>query len=334
MHTFRSIFALVLIGLLCFGALGAASAQDAAAQHFVVMAGAGGPGNLDVLAFAPSVLKVHRGDTVTWNIAGFHNVHFEAAMASFAIFPEGQPPALNPEVAFPSIENGGSFTGEPVNSGLPLDPNLPPVFTLVIDAEPGTYVYFCDIHPGMSGIIEVVPDDEAIPSPTEAFLGAAGEVGQHVGAGMNAFREATAAHADHVMAGAEGATVQMGANDGAAYSQNFFPEVVVITAGQSVTWVLAEGHLDPHTVTDVPAEEIPDIIPQTVDGGPPVLQFGPGFLGITANGAEIGAEGGFHSGLVLPPDGTFTLTFTEPGVFPYRCNLHLGMTGTVVVLPA
>jgi plastocyanin len=29
---------------------------------------------------------------------------------------------------------------------------------------------------------------------------------------------------------------------------------------------------------------------------------------------------------------TFTLTFADPGVYPYVCNAHAGMNGVVVVL--
>jgi plastocyanin len=34
------------------------------------------------------------------------------------------------------------------------------------------------------------------------------------------------------------------------------------------------------------------------------------------------------------PGQSFTLTFTEPGTYPYTCNLHPAMNGVVVVLPA
>jgi len=30
---------------------------------------------------------------------------------------------------------------------------------------------------------------------------------------------------------------------------------------------------------------------------------------------------------------SFNFTFTQPGTFPYHCNIHLGMHGTVIVLP-
>ena len=42
-------------------------------------------------------------------------------------------------------------------------------------------------------------------------------------------------------------------------------------------------------------------------------------------------DGSFGSG-VIAPGGTFTHTFTEPGVYDYYCQYHPWMTGTVIVL--
>jgi hypothetical protein len=38
----------------------------------------------------------------------------------------------------------------------------------------------------------------------------------------------------------------------------------------------------------------------------------------------------WHSGL-LEPTYTYVLTFGTPGTYPYRCTIHLDMTGSVVV---
>lgn len=39
---------------------------------------------------------------------------------------------------------------------------------------------------------------------------------------------------------------------------------------------------------------------------------------------------GWNSG-VIPPGGQFSSTFQTPGTFSYRCTIHPGMVGTVVV---
>lgn len=44
----------------------------------------------------------------------------------------------------------------------------------------------------------------------------------------------------------------------------------------------------------------------------------------------IAEDGSFASGDV-PPGSAFSLTFRTPGTYPYYCDLHEGMVGTVVV---
>ena len=104
-HRFRSLFIqrprliLLLVGVLVLGVLvGGASARPvraATAQTYVVQVGAGDIANTAFLQFAPGSLRVHRGDTVTWLINSFHNVHVGATKpADMIIAPEvnGKPP--------------------------------------------------------------------------------------------------------------------------------------------------------------------------------------------------------------------------------------------------
>ena len=51
---------------------------------------------------------------------------------------------------------------------------------------------------------------------------------------------------------------------------------------------------------------------------------------LTTSGTAIKNGDTFSSGLVFPGQ-AFTLTFTEPGVYNYACNIHPGMNGTIVV---
>jgi hypothetical protein len=108
-------------------------------QTFTIQAGTFAPGNAEILVFAPQSLQIHRGDTVTWLINGFHDVRFDSAPAELVVVVDvnGAPtPTINPVVAFPSIENGAVYQGGSVGSGLPLPP-ASPVFSLVMDVEPG-----------------------------------------------------------------------------------------------------------------------------------------------------------------------------------------------------
>ena len=250
------IVKVVVVGALALGAFAGgllssrnvAQAQDAP-QNFFVQAGGMGPGNVEVLAFAPQSLQVHRGDTVTWSINSLHNIRFADGPTDFVIVADanGQPtPQVNPAVAFPTIDNGGTFTGGEANSGLPVDPAAPTLFSLVMDVEAGTYSYVCDVHPGMVGLITVVADDQAIPSPTEATMQGATELRGAIDAGIGAIFQLEAAPA----AAEGGAAVQAGNGGTGRTTVNlFFPFSTTIKAGESVTWTIPADSVEPHTVS-------------------------------------------------------------------------------------
>lgn len=309
-------------------------AQDAAPQTYTVFAGGAAEFNTAVLAFAPQSLKVHRGDTVQWLISGFHNIHFAETPAELIIAPDvnGQPlPQMNPAVAFPTIETGGAFQGGDANSGIPPDPANPAVtFSLVMDVEPGSYTYVCDIHPGMVGTITVVEAATAIPAPAEVLAAGAADQAMNAGAGVHAAMEAAMQPPSGVESGEP--QVKAGLQPGLAAVLQFFPSISVIEAGQSVTWNVPPG-MEPHTVTWPPPPPGSDftLIPQ--DTGAPVLVLGEAAFPSIESGAEIGTGDSFNSGIMMPGQ-SYTLRFTEPGVYNYICFLHPGMQGAVIVTPA
>jgi plastocyanin len=308
-----------------------ALAQDSGASVYTVQAGGFAPANSDLVVFAPGELQVHRGDTVNWVLAGFHNVHFESDHVPLIVAPEvdGQPlPQLNPAIPFPSIENGGTFTGGDVNSGLPLDPAAPPFFSLVMDAEPGSYSYFCDVHPGMTGVITVVDDATAIPGPLEVSM----QMSSEIGAATQHAMEAYAAASEAAQPTSEGGAAHVQAGAGIlASSQLFYPFTTVISVGDTVTWSMEDASREIHTVTWPPLVG-QEFQPIEQEGGPPILALGPGVSPLTPSGSEVGQGDAIQN--VVMPGQPFSLTFTEPGVYPYICNLHAGMSGTVVVMPA
>jgi plastocyanin len=54
--------------------------------------------------------------------------------------------------------------------------------------------------------------------------------------------------------------------------------------------------------------------------------------GAQPNGTETGATGGEQTiGPPFPPVSSFTVTFQEPGTYPYYCTIHPWMTGQVIV---
>lgn len=307
-------------------------AQDTTQQEFMVQVGGSGPGNVDLLAFAPQSLQVHQGDTVTFVTAGFHNVRFGNDMVPSVIMTEldGQAiPAFNPEIVLRNTESGEVFSGGNVNSGMP-QPGASPVWSLVIDAEPGTYAFLCDIHPGMAGVLTVVDDSVAIPSPAEVAEQGAAEL---MSALNSAFGAGLDIEAQSLTAVNDDNSIQMGsANTGRATVNQFFPFSLVIEAGESVTWVNPEASVEPHLVSWPPVRG-QDVQVIEVEGQPPIFGLGPTLAPMTPTESTVQPGEAFGSGLVMPGT-SYTLTFAEPGVYPFTCNIHPAMNGVVVVEPA
>jgi plastocyanin len=221
------------------------------------------------------------------------------------------------------------------------------VLPVAEDAEPGTYRYFCNYHwTSMSGTIEIVAADAAIPSQSEVSRQARKEVEGDAKVALERVKEAKAAK-DKVgdlelpLAGRE-------ADDEFAVIINeFLPSKVTAKVGRPVTWTF-DGIS--HTVSF----NVPKYFPvfHVKKGGevewnpkayqpvgwevPPRPEGGDGPEGAEPEGRKIDVgkwdgKGGFRSSGSLDPGETFTLTFTRPGTYPYACVLHPQMVGTVTV---
>ena len=331
-----AIMALIL-GITVAGLAGnrgnRAFAQDVQHQTYMVQAGGFGPGNIELVAFAPNSLKVHRGDTVMWHFNSFHNVHLgEDTPPDLVIAPQvdGKPlPQINPKVVFPTIKSGDTYSGGDVNTGLPVDPSAPLTFSMVIDLPPGNYIYYCDVHPGMAGNIEVVADDVAIPGPSEVSASAADEVSKQINAAA-----ATIEPLDlkgPAMSESGKLAIAAGTSDfGRVSIQGFSAPLAIVHVGDSVTWTIPADSPEPHTITSANygGEEF---VPMPQNNAPPIIALGEVF--VPGQNTSIGANDKFNRGF-LTPGQSFTVTFTEPGVHPYVCRLHDGMYGVVVVQPA
>jgi plastocyanin len=104
-----------------------------------------------------------------------------------------------------------------------------------------------------------------------------------------------------------------GTADTAVTTMTFYPAVITIDVGDSITWT-AVG--EAHTVT-------------FLSGGPQPSPLTPQAQ-TPAGGNTYDGTGYVNSGRILP-GGTYTLTFTKAGTFPYVCLFHPGMVGTVIV---
>ncbi len=330
------------IGVFAAGLLNRPSralAQEVVHNTYMVQAGAYSGGNAELLAFAPAYLKVHRGDSVMWHINSFHNVHIGEKPAEMVVVQDvgGKPtPVVNPVVAFGNIKTGETYTGGDVSNGLGMGPDASPIFTVVIDMPVGIYNYFCDIHAGMTGVIEVVADDEEIPTPAQVDVSTQDEVASQFNTIFPAVMEKSAAAQPVATAGNAKVSLGVG-NIGRVYVGQFLPYFTSIKAGESVTWENPADSIEVHFINSTPYDDkaLPDFapMPPAAEGQPPIIAAGPGFLGDTLTGATVAKGNTFNSTAIAPGD-TFTLTFKDPGVYAYNCHIHPGMNGVVVVEPA
>jgi plastocyanin len=337
----------------------ASLASSSAALALVAPVSAGPPKptgvkRLDFNAFFPSTTRIHVGDSVSWEINGFHTVSFLAAgqvlkppfipsttlisglldAASVPFWFNGQPKVMvNPEMAAPSggtTYNGSGF----LNSGLPT-PGGPSGPFVVKFTKAGMFTFFCLIHHGMKGIVNVLPKSALVPTAKHDLAVASSQEADAIAQARKLAKVKPAA-----------ATVLAG-NDssGPVAWLRFFPQNLTVKAGTTVTFKLSSKR-EVHTITLGPpaytkAIEETFTTPVPNSGGPPTIFINPlgdhpsdppplpPFTGTNhGNGFEgtgvLSAEGG-------PLPSSMKITFTKPGVFSYECVIHKGMDGKITV---
>lgn len=270
------------------------------------------------MRFLPGSITINAGDTVNW-VAGTAEIH------TVTFFPGGGPqtklPDFNPADPKQLTQQGGSVYDSTMgfNSGLmtkvptggdigPFPPTIPHVQSYHLTfPKTGTFTYYCLVH-GLMMVGTIHVNAAGTPYPyTQAQYD---ELARHQAAAMQAMGVRLAID---LVRQSSNHMVFAGADNGVVAVMRFIRPTVVIRAGESVTWK-NPGMGAPHTVTF--GKEPP----------PPGL-FNP------SGDPRHFAGGDLNSG-IIPPQGTFTVRFLKPGVYPYVCALHdfMGMQGKVVVL--
>ena len=157
------------------------------ASVFVYPSATAGPGTLTIRAGAvhptnreapyvytryyPDVLQVHRGQTVRWTFAQTHSVTFSKSGRPGWYRPDEIPDtyAVNERFGFGATDCGlvgvkpCTFSANTafLSSGVSRVRQEQP-FEVKVDAPPGTYAYFCTLHPAMTGKVQVVRDTTAV----------------------------------------------------------------------------------------------------------------------------------------------------------------------------
>ena len=292
---------------------------------------------LEVNSFLPTDITVVEGDTIAWDIVGFHTVSLLSGAdrpEDIIQLPDGRL-ALNPVVLFPTGSPEYDGTGI-VNSGLPPEEGPAEPFSLTFTAA-GTYDLVCLVHPHMDGTVTVLGAGSSAPS-TQEELDAMSISERDV---LVAQAEALLVEQEIGLAerpdGTREYTFLAGLHEDKVEYLRFVPGRKFIDVGDTVVWDFAKTEA-PHTVTFTSGGEAPEFVlvePQAA--GPPNLVVNPE-AATPAGGNVYSGTGFFNSGLLFGPEGppglptSYALTFNKAGSYDYVCLIHTPiMTGTIYV---
>lgn len=222
------------------------------------------------------------------------------------------------------------------------------------DTAPGTYYFYCNVHGFMQySKVVVVDQDEDIPSQAEVARLAREEIERWAQPLVDSYERAQEAETAVTLTDpfiGEQVTFEKPLAGFAAedpwvhgFGSEFVPKDMTVKAGEKVTWSFVGGHTVsfevPPYFSQMEIEEDgtvvfnPDALrpvnspepPAPPEGGgdgppppPPVVDAG-----------EWNGDDFTSSGVMF--EGTWSVTFTEPGTYKYACLIHPRMVGTVTV---
>jgi plastocyanin len=299
--------------------------------------------------FFPHSVTVNQGDTVEWQgmSIGFHSIDVPkkggpdlplilptgttaSGLNDFSGNPfwfNGQPNlGFNPQLfsaSGPKVYNGSARA----DSGLPLGPKATP-FKLKF-TKPGTYVYFCDVHYDMRGIIVVRPRGKATLTPALETAAIAAQQKRDL---------KIAKKLDKTKITGNRVSLGVGGKDDVEVLA-MFPRTLRVHSGATVSFAMATPTGETHTATFGPNSYLKPL--EDSFGGPTpsataVYPSSPPGTTLAVPGPH--GNGFANSGALdrdgatpLPPGAKFA--FTAPGTYQFVCLIHPFMRGTVVVSP-
>ena len=296
--------------------------------------------------FFPHQLTIHQGDTIQWQgmAIGFHSIDVPsnggtdlpfilstnttaAGLTDFAGNPfwfNGQPNlAFNPKLF--AASGAGTYDGSArADSGLPV--GRPAAFKLTF-AKPGTYVYYCDLHYGMRGIVVVAPKSTKIPSQAQEVEAIATQQS----------RDTKVAKALAHTRVSGGVSVGVSGNDSVEVLA-MFPRTMNVPTGATVTFSMPTTTGEVHTATFGPSDYLKPLNTSITNPTPAATVVYPssqhGSIEVPGtHGNGFANSGGLDRGDDAPFRSQAKFTFTAPGTYRYVCLLHPFMRGTIVVSP-
>jgi plastocyanin len=307
--------------------------------------------------FFSRAVTVHAGDTLDFQTAfGLHilsmTTDVAAARAStpLALLDTDDPNAVGSGA--PKIQLGPAFlagSGPPVCGASAstacnfTGATLPPAgvtggtgWFVHVNAVPGTYHYFCFIHPGMEGTLRVVDTSE--PTTTQAIIDAKSS-GQFASDKSQALDAEAAASVPIYTGGAPGTrTYQVNVGPTAAKNHvalfEMLPARLDLAPGDAVRYVW--GVVEAHSVTFPASLDLPPFGPEVeaTEGFELVLDPGNARSGTVLSSSSTAVDSGLLLGSAYglqPSAQAWSIGTSTPGAYTYHCILHDWMQGTLTV---
>jgi plastocyanin len=310
----------------------------------------------DVNDFFPHRVTIHVGDSVRFVPSGFHTVDLpgrrsgnlpiitpaaqaiagsvDAAGAPFWFNGQRQL-GFNPRLLTSAFGKRRSYNGSTaVLSGLPLS-NAPKAMSVRF-SKAGTYRYFCDVHPGMTGIVHVVSPRSSVPSAAQDRRTLRRQEASGL-ATAKALAKTAAPGNNTIDVGAQG--------KGNVSFFAFIPTALTVPHGTTVTFRMNAG-TEIHTATIGPGD--PEKQPQSYLGQIEAGLQGPGLDArgifpsdppgtLAALTPTFHGNGFWNSGALdlssktptVPPANA--VSFAAPGTYQVFCMIHPFMHATVTV---
>ena len=291
------------------------------------------------LAFLPNEIWIHAGDSIAWSFPS-NEVHTVTFLALGQVRPNrftgcagGMPPdGRTPD--FSAFDNTAC-----VNSGILTNADGK-TYTVIFPAA-GNFKLVCLAHPNMTATVHVLDSQMPLPHDQSFYDQQADRQRADLLSDANASAHVQGDGNNAVVAGA-GKIIGTGGGTETASVMRFMDAVKVIHVGETVEWTTAEA-VTSHTITF-------GLEPNNQHQIPPSSN-----VTTDADGARhaylSSPSDAVHSGFIteLPQDRIglaqapfnpnsatrFRATFTQPGIYQYKCVLHdeLGMVGVIIVLP-
>jgi plastocyanin len=301
----------------------------------------------DINAYFNKKTTINVGDSVSFQIDGFHTVDFpgKASGALPLIVPgttpanvidaagnpfwfDGKVPNVGLNTALFAPPKAKTYNGSHRwDSGLPIGNGPPKPFKLTF-TKPGTYKYFCDVHPGMVGTVVVKRAGASIPTAKQDAAATVTQVTADIKAAAKVAKAKQPAN-----------TVSLGESTPSGVElYAMFPTSMTVNAGTTVTFHMSKNTFETHTATfgptallkslakgfqgaNFPAQGVyPSDPPGTIAESP--TAHGDGF-------ANVGALDNSAATKQIPSSGK--IDFTQAGTYHFICLIHPFMHGTIIV---